>query len=172
MKKIGKSLTYMAVAGAVAIVPGLSGLSAAALSQDETVYAKLQSDGSAKYVSVTRHLINDLKENELFDESILSDLENLNGFEGFVQYGNTIRWNANGKDIYYRGATEKELPVQLQATYYLNGEAKPLNEILGQAGQIEIRLHYTNSSKVGNMYTPFVVAVQKAHILHPVVVVH
>lgn len=159
MKKITKNLTYLAVAGAVAIVPSLSSLSVMALSQDETVYAKLQNDGSAKYVSVTKHLINDLKENELFDESILSELENLNGFENFTQDNGTIKWNANGKDIYYRGTTEKELPVQLQATYYLNGEAKPLSEILGKSGEIEIRLKYTNLSKAGNLYTPFVVAV-------------
>ncbi len=159
MKKITRSLTYLAVVGAVAVVPSLSTLSAAALSQDETVYAKLQNDGSAKYISVTKHLINDLKENELFDESILNELENLNGFENFTQDNGTIKWNANGKDIYYRGTTEKELPVQLQATYYLNGEEKPLSEILSKSGQIEIRLKYTNLSKVGNMYTPFVVAV-------------
>ncbi len=159
MKKISKNLTYLAMAGAVAIVPCLPGLSAAAMSQDETVYAKLQNDGSAKYISVTKHLINDLKENELFDESILSELENLNGFENFTQDNGMIKWDANGKDIYYRGTTEKELPVQLQATYYLNGEEKPLSEILGKGGQIEIRLQYTNLSKVGNMYTPFVVAI-------------
>lgn len=159
MKKITKNLTYVAVASAIAIVPSLSSLSAMALTQDETVYAKLQNDGSAKYVSVTKHLINDLKENELFDESILSELENLNGFETFSQNDQTIKWNADGKDIYYRGTTEKELPVQLQATYYLNGEERPLSEILGKSGQIEIRLQYTNLSKVGNMYTPFVVAV-------------
>lgn len=159
MKKLTKNLTYLAVAGAVAIIPSLSSLSAMALSQDETVYAKLQNDGSAKYVSVTKHLINDLKENELFDESILSELENLNGFENFTQNDETIKWDANGKDIYYRGTAEKELPVQLQATYYLNGEERLLDEILGKSGKIEIHLTYTNLSKVGNMYTPFTVAV-------------
>lgn len=159
MKKITKSLTYLAVAGAVAIVPSLSTLSAAALSQDETVYAKLQNDGSAKYVAVTKHLINDLKDNELVDESILSELENLNGTESFTKDGATLKWNADGKDIYYRGTTEKTLPVQLKATYFLDGEEKPLSEILGKSGQIEIRLQYTNLSKIDNMYTPFVVAV-------------
>lgn len=96
MKKITRSLAYLAVMSAVVAVPSLSTLSASALSQDETVYAKLQNDGSAKYVSVTKHLINDLKENELFDESILNELENLNGFESFAQSDGTIKWNANG----------------------------------------------------------------------------
>lgn len=159
MKKITRSLTYLAVIGAVTIVPSLTTLSAAAMSQDETVYAKLEHDGSAKYVSATKHLINDLKENELFDQSTLDELENLNGTESFVQDDGLIKWGAEGKDIYYRGTTTKELPVQLKATYLLNGEEKPLGEILGKAGHIEIRLQYTNLSKVGDMYTPFVVAV-------------
>lgn len=156
MKNISKSLLCLIAAVAVGLTPSAS---VAALTQNETVYAKLQFSGDVRYVSVTEHLVNDLKESQLFDESILSEIENLNGYEGFIMDGEKVTWDANGKDIYYRGRTEKTLPIKLEISYKLNGEEKSLEEILGKSGKVEIRLEYTNLSKVGNMYTPFVAAV-------------
>ena len=75
MKKIIKSSMCLAAAGVLALTP----LPSFALSQDETVYVKLQENGVVKTISVTEHLINDLKDNELFDRSILTNIENLKG---------------------------------------------------------------------------------------------
>ncbi len=155
MKKVTKSILMLTTAGVMALSPCPVG----ALTQNETVYVKLQPNGTTKYISVIEHLKNDLSETELFDETILTNLENLNGFEGFTVDGKNVKWDAQGKDIFYRGTTNKELPVQLKVTYKLDGEEKALDELLGQAGQIEIVLNYTNLSKVGDLYTPFVVAV-------------
>lgn len=131
----------------------------AAMSQDETVYVNLGSAGEAQSISVTEHLINDLKENELWDETVLEDIENLNGYETFAVDGSKVTWQANNKDIYYRGKTTKELPVEMEIRYTLNGEEKPVEEIIGKSGQVEIELKYINHSKVQDLYTPFVVAV-------------
>ncbi len=155
MKNILKCSFCFAAAGALA----LTSLPVSALSQEETVYAKLQSNGNVQTISVTEHLINDLRDNDLFDKSILTNIENLNGFEGFVVDGENIKWNAQGADIYYRGDATKELPIKLHASYYLDGEEKSLEQMLGKSGKIEIRLKYTNLSKVDNMWTPFVVMV-------------
>lgn len=155
MKKIIKSSMCLATAGVLALTP----LPSFALSQDETVYVKLQENGVVKTISVTEHLINDLKDNELFDRSILTNIENLNGFEGFVVEGENVKWDANGKDIYYRGDAAKELPVKLSVSYFLDDEEKTPEEMLGKAGKVEIRLKYTNLSKVGNIWTPFVAMV-------------
>lgn len=155
MKKVTKSILMFTTAGVMALSPCPVG----ALTQNETVYVKLQPNGATDYISVIEHLKNDLSEAELFDETILENLENLNGFEGFTVDGKNVKWDAQGKDIFYRGTTNKELPVQLQVTYKLNGEEKALDELLGQAGQVEITLNYTNLSKVDDLYTPFVVAV-------------
>lgn len=150
-----KRIAILATAGVVALMPS----PASALTQNETVYVKLQPSGATDYISVIEHLKNDLSDMELFDQTILENLENLNGFEGFTIDGNNVKWDAQGKDIFYRGTTRKDLPVQLKVLYKLNGEEKPLEEMLGQAGQVEINLHYTNFSKVGDLYTPFMVAV-------------
>lgn len=156
MKSFWKNSLCFTMAGALALLPVTPSL---AMTQDETVYVKLQETGETKQISVVEHLVNDSRENELADWTILKELENLNGFESFETDGENVKWQAQGEDIYYRGTTEKGLPVKLKVTYKLDGEEKSLNEILGKSGRVEIKLQYTNSSKVGNMYTPFVVAV-------------
>lgn len=132
---------------------------AMAISQDETVYAKLQPSGEVSYVSVTNHLINSDQEAKIATRTYLKDIENLNGFENFSLTSENLIWEANGKDIYYSGTTQEDLPVSLEVTYALNGETKPVEEILGKSGEVEIRLKFTNHSKVGDLYTPFVAAV-------------
>lgn len=156
MKKVYQNMFALFTAGIIAAMPCYS---VAALSQDETVYAKLQTSGEARSIAVTKHLINDAKEAQLQDISVLENIENLNGSESFAMVDGQVVWTANGKDIYYRGTTTKELPVQLEISYFLNGEAKTPDEMLGQEGKVEIRLHYINKARVGDMYVPFVAAI-------------
>ncbi len=155
-KRVYQNTLCLLVAGALALTPAGSAL---ALSQDETVYAKLHSNGETNYLSVNKHLINDTEDAQLLDRTILTEVENLNGFETFTTDGELITWAANGKDIYYSGKTSKELPVSLDVTYKLNGESRQLDEILGEAGEVEIRMKFANHAKVGDLYTPFVAAV-------------
>ncbi len=154
MKKILRNSVSLVVAGVIALVPA----PVYALSQDETVYVKLQASGTAEEISVVEHLKNDLGEDELFDQTILQDLENLNGFESFVVDGENVTWAAGGKDIYYRGKTQKELPIQLEVKYELDGEQKSLDGLLGADGKVKITFKYHNLSRVDDLYTPFVVA--------------
>lgn len=155
MKKYQKNITSLAIMGMVALMPAGTSY---ALSQDETVYAKLGSDGATYETSVVEHLKNEKKHYQLFDKTSLRDIENLNGFESFVVEDGKVTWNAEGKDIYYRGKTQAELPVQLSVTYKMNGETKTLDEIIGKSGKFEISYKFTNLSKVNDMYTPFVAA--------------
>lgn len=154
--KTYKNILLVTMAATIMIMPASGAL---ALSQDETVYVKLGNGGETQSISVTEHLINDLKENELLDKTILEDIENLNGYETFSVDGSRVTWQANNKDIYYRGTTTKELPVEMKVTYSLDGVEKPIEEIVGKSGHVEIKLQYINHSKVGDLYTPFVVAV-------------
>lgn len=154
MKKILRNSVSLVVAGVIALVPA----PIYAISQDETVYVKLQASGAAEEISVVEHLKNDLGKGELLDQTILQDLENLNGFESFVVDGENVTWSADGKDIYYRGKTQKELPIQLEVKYELDGEQKSLDELLGADGEVKITFKYHNLSRVDDLYTPFVVA--------------
>jgi putative membrane protein len=156
MKKFYKSLMSIATAGVIALAPCGSVF---ATSQDETVYVKLQASGEVKNIAVTEHLLNDNHSQELESASILQNIENLNGLESFTTINGKNIWKANGNDIYYRGTTDKELPLKLSVKYFLDGVEKPVDEVIGKAGKIEIHLHYENLSKQGDLYTPFVVAV-------------
>lgn len=154
MRKILKRSASLMVATTMALLP----TPVYAMTQDETVYVKLQANGDAQEISVVEHLKNDLGENELFDQTILQDMENLNGFESFVVDGQNVTWAADGEDIYYRGKTDKELPIQLETKYFLDDKEKTLEEMLGASGKVKISFKYRNLSKIGDIYTPFVVA--------------
>lgn len=144
----------------------LTTISAKAFEKDEIVYSKLDESGQKLYTVVTEHLINNDKVEVLNDNSDLASIENTTGTEEFEQNGRSIIWKANGKDIYYRGKTDKELPIDLKVTYKLNGEEKQISDMLGKSGRVEITLTYTNKLKsIRNvsgyemeMYTPFLVA--------------
>jgi len=155
MKKYQKNIMGVAMMGMLALVP--TGATYA-LSQDETVYVKLGSDGAVYETSVVEHLKNDKKDYQLFDRTSLNNIENLNGFESFVVEDGKVTWNADGKDIYYSGETQKELPVQMAVTYKMDGEIKTLEEIIGKSGKVEISYKFKNLAKVGDIYTPFVAA--------------
>ena len=131
-----------------------------ALTKDEVVYSKLDETGKVKYTTVTEHLINDDKLDKIKDISDLKDIENTNGEESFSIDGTNVTWNANGNDIYYKGSSTKTLPVELNMTVKLDGEEVNPNKILGKKGNVEITLKYKNNEKHGDMYTPFVVAME------------
>ena len=146
---------------------GLNSMPVKAFEKDETVYTKLDETGKKLYTVVTEHLVNNDNEEILIDNSNLENIENTSGNETFEKTENGINWKANGKDIYYRGKTDADLPIELNVTYKLNGEKKELKDILGKSGNVEITLKYINKSKQNvtisgynmEMYTPFVVAV-------------
>jgi len=137
-----------------------------ALSKDETVFAKLNYDGSVKSISVQDHLINDDKLEKIEDETELEDIFNTNGDEEYVKDGKKIIWKAMGKDIFYQGKTEKELPINMSVEYYLDGEKHTLDDMLGKSGKVTIKLKYQNvdkhmvnvNGKKTALYTPFVVS--------------
>lgn len=135
MKKLIQNATCLTLVGALSLFP----CNAFALTKDETVYTKLGTDGVVDNISVVEHLVNDEKSGQLKDHTSLTNLENLNGFENFVVDGEEVIWDAAGNDIYYSGQSEHELPVKLEITYKLNGEQKPVADLLGKSGQIEIR---------------------------------
>ena len=121
--------------------------------KNETVYVLAGKDGSVKKIIVSDWIRNALNEGKLNDASDLSDIENVKGDEGYTMGGdNTKVWDADGKDIYYQGTIEKELPVSIGIRYTLNGES------------VTIRFDYTNrqwrtvtiDGKEETIYVPFV----------------
>ncbi len=136
-----------------------------ALTKDETVYTKLNNDGSVKMTLVNNHIKNPNNLETLTDETDLLNILNINGKEKFTQNGTTLTWESQGKDIFYQGSTEKPLPIATKIKYYLNGEEKKLEDIIGANGKITIEMYFENKEerivniqgKNETLYTPFVV---------------
>lgn len=145
----------------------ISPISTFALTKKETVYTKLNQDGSIKSVLVNEQVINTKKLETLEDYSELEDILNVNNDNTFTKNKNKLIWNASGQDIFYQGTTNKSLPIELKITYKLNDEEKTLEEMLGKSGHVTISLKYKNKEKhmvaVNGknevLYTPFVIAV-------------
>ena len=135
-----------------------------ALTKEENVYAKLNESGDVKSVSISHHLY-DYNGNKINDKSNLKDIKNINGNEKFTQNGENLLWETNGDNIYYKGTYEKDLPISVNVKYYLDGEEKNVNDILGKKGNIKIVLNYKNNSyknmningKIEKIYVPYAI---------------
>lgn len=152
MKKFNKLFGYLLVG--MAIIPS----TALALSKTETIYTNLDSDGNVTKSVVNNHLKINSKE-KIEDETILSDIMNINGDEKFTLNNNNLIWDALGEDIFYSGVTDKKLPIDISIAYYLDGEKKEYKDIVGKSGHIDIEYKFINNvyNNYNNLYTPFVV---------------
>lgn len=137
-----------------------------AYSKDETVYTKAKSNGEGYQTTVTEHIKNTDDLETLNDISELLNITNTNGDEEFSRENNSITWKASGNDIYYKGNTEKELPIESSIKYELDGEEIEAKDLAGKSGKIKITINYTNkeertvriNGKTEKIYVPFVVA--------------
>ena len=136
-----------------------------AYTKDETVYSKLDSDGNNYKTIVSTHIKNTENADLINDLSDLLNVKNTSGDETYTQDGNKFVWNANKNDIYYQGESSKELPIECNVKYELDGKELSANEIAGKSGKVKITLQYTNkeertvdiNGKKVKMYVPFVV---------------
>lgn len=135
------------------------------LQKDETVYVLASADGTVKKIIVSDWIKNTLKSSTLTDYSELENAENVKGDESYTVSGENCRvWDAQGNDIYYQGNIDKELPVDLSVTYYLDGKAVSADEIKGKSGKVKIRYDYKNKQyetvnidgEDEKIYVPFV----------------
>ena len=122
-------------------------LNTKALSKEETVYGKLDSNGIIKNVFVNEHLINNDKLDTINDYTELKNILNLNGDETYDLKDSKIIWNANENDIFYQGNYEGTLPINLNITYKLDGKEMKASDMLGKSGKVEIIVKYTNNDK-------------------------
>lgn len=131
-----------------------------ALTKEETVYSKLNIDGSLKSTVVSEHIIND-GTNVIEDKTNLSEVVNTNGKEELNQNGNQLIIKSNGNDIYYQGVSTEKLPISTNITYELDGNKIELKDLLGKQGKVKMIISFTNNDSHivnGNtLYTPFVV---------------
>ena len=133
--------------------------------KEETVYVNADATGNSDEVTVSDWLKNSGSvSGNLTDESILTEIKNVKGDETFTENGDQLTWNTAGEDIYYQGTTDKELPVSVKLTYFLDGKEVKPDELKGKSGHLKIQVQYTNNEKKTvtvdgkeeEVYTPFI----------------
>ena len=93
-----------------------------AFTKDETVYSKMNYYGENYQTIVSTHIENNEELELINDISDLLNIENTKGEEAFSQNGNDLVWKADKKDIYYQGESQKDLPIECQVKYELEGK--------------------------------------------------
>lgn len=114
----------------------------------ETVYTLLNSDGTVKKSIVVDWL--HLKGNgnvTVTDFGQLTNINNISGTEKPVVQNGQIIWNeqVNGeRSIYYSGETNQQLPVEVSINYYLNGQKVDASSLAGKSGTVKIEVKLKN----------------------------
>ena len=117
------------------------------IDKEETVYLMSDASGNVDSTIVVNHLYNKDGKDTIEDSSSLSDIENVKGDETFTQDGESLKWQADGNDIYYQGTASAEAPVSQKVTYYLDGKEIAPEELAGKSGKVTIHFDYINNTE-------------------------
>lgn len=132
----------------------------------ETVYVTMDPQGTVQNTIVTDWLHTDSAETFVEDMSDLADITNIKSDIAPKQDGESIIWNMPTTDLYYRGTTDKTLPVSISIKYYLNDVEMTPDEIAGQSGRVKIEISMTN-----NMFKTENIGGKAVKVYNPVVAV-
>lgn len=88
----------------------------------ETVYTFINEDGDIKKTLVSSWIHNENGIKNIKENLDLKEVENVKTEEEPVVKGDEYTWSVEGKDVYYQGVTDKELPVTVDITYELDGK--------------------------------------------------
>lgn len=159
-KKEGKNMKNLKTVASVLTISALSLMPFSVnASKTESIYTNMDYTGTIKKTTVSNHLEND-SDGEIKDNSILTNIINVNGSEDFTLDNNIVTWYAKGKDIFYTGTTKKEQPLNIVTKYYLNGKVTKATDMIGKSGNVKIEISLLNNSllRTNNTFTPYVVA--------------
>ena len=144
-----KSLRFASAALALTLAAGCAMPAFAAgkssFSKSETVYAVMNADGSIKSTTVSEHLYNASGLANVTDKTTLTDIQNTESDAEFTQNGEELVWNTNDTDVYYKGNTDKALPIDVKVTYALDGQEAALEDIIGKSGHLTVTVALKNN---------------------------
>ena len=144
-----KSLRFASAALALTLAAGCAMPAFAAgkssFSKSETVYAVMNADGSIKSTTVSEHLYNASGLANVTDKTTLTDIQNTESDAEFTQNGEELVWNTDDTDVYYKGNTDKALPIDVNVTYALDGQEAALEDIIGKSGHLTVTVNLKNN---------------------------
>lgn len=127
--------------------------------KEETVYVDADEYGSPYKIEVETTLKHGT-EDTIEDINALDNVVNKSGDEEYTIEDGKIIFENHGEDITYKGTTNKELPVSISFTYYLDGKEVDVKDIVGKSGHLKVVVKYTNNqaSSYKNITVPFIAA--------------
>ena len=166
-----KSLRFASAALSLTLAAGCAMPAFAAgkssFSKSETVYAVMNGNGSIKSTTVSEHLYSASGLANVTDKTTLTDIQNTESDAEFTQNGEELVWNTNDTDVYYKGNTDKALPIDVKVTYALDGQEAALEDIIGKSGHLTVTVNLKNNEtgtvnvngKDRTIVTPLITAV-------------
>ena len=166
-----KSLRFASAALALTLAAGMTmpafAASKSTFEKSETVYNVMNADGSVKSTTVSEHLYSASGLSSVTDRSTLTNIQNTESDATFTQDGEKLVWNTDDTDVYYKGETDRQLPVTAKVTYTMDGVEAPLEELIGKSGHLVVKIDLTNNEtgtvsvngKDRTIVTPLITAV-------------
>ncbi|HBL40044.1 MAG TPA: hypothetical protein DDY98_00115 [Ruminococcaceae bacterium] len=131
--------------------------------KSETVYVNLDESGAVKSTVVSDWLHTDKACVKVTDKSDLQNIVNIKSAVNPIAENDSLIWHMDSTDLYYRGTSNKKLPVDISVKYYLDGKEITADKIAGQSGKAEVRIEAKNNigrkvkidGKEQTVYSPF-----------------
>ena len=166
-----KSLRFASAALAVALAASCAAPAFAAgsssFTKSETVYAVMNDDGSISSTTVSEHVYSASGLSNVTDKSSLTNIQNTESDAAFTQNGEDITWNTDDTDVYYKGDTDRSLPISAKITYAMDGQEAALEDLIGKSGHLTVTVSLKNNEtgtvevngQTRSIVTPLITAV-------------
>ena len=144
-----KSLRFASAALAVALAASCAApafaLGNPSFTKSETVYAVMNGDGSISRTTVSEHVYSATGLSNVTDKTTLTNIQNTESSAEFTQDGEKLVWNTEDTDVYYKGDTDRALPITAKITYAMDGQEAALEDLIGKSGHLTVTIALTNS---------------------------
>lgn len=124
------------------------------INKDETVYVMLNYDGSVQNIKIINRLYN-IKDKTTIDFGNYLEINSLRRTTLPKINTNKIIWDTGdyiGKDFYYEGILDKELPLILNIDYLLDGTKVKPSQLAGKTGEIKITFNVKQNPDCEEVY--------------------
>ena len=114
----------------------------------ERVYVVTDANGAVQSLTDSIRLENRDALDTLTDRTLLTSIENISGSEAFTLDGETLTWQASGKDITYQGTAEKDPVLLPRVTLTLDGAPVSAAELADRTGEAVMTVEYPVSEAI------------------------
>lgn len=130
----------------------------------ETVNINTNFAGDPTAIAVKEWIKNPEELDVITDESLLEVITPDEDIS-FTQDGDTIEWDAQGKDVTYSGLINKELPFAIDYAFELDGKAVDPTDLVNVTGDLSVTISYKNLTHGSLLVDGETYAVQQPYVM-------